>query len=150
MRRGAAQIVEQHGMHTVGIYREPGVKSRYEGRLRGFFNKCPTHIISLDEDRVDIKDVASLLKLYATRGLLGGGAGAVGLAPFSRLAEHAEPIVLTWLRWARFAGTSGSSPTRSSPQSCMSSSSSSRLQPAMRRPTMRWARSQRWRKECNN
>ena len=74
MRRGAAQIVEQHGMHTVGIYREPGVKSRYEGRLRGFFNKCPTHIISLDEDRVDIKDVASLLKLYATRGLLGGGA----------------------------------------------------------------------------
>ena len=76
VRRGAAQIVEQHGMHTVGIYREPGVKSRYEGRLRGFFNKCPTHIISLDEDRVDIKDVASLLKLYATRGLLGGGAGA--------------------------------------------------------------------------
>ena len=39
------------------------MKSRYERGLRGTFNNQPSHIL-LEEDAIDYKDVASLLKLY--------------------------------------------------------------------------------------
>ena len=57
------KLIEQRGAENRGIYREPGVKSRYEQGLRNTFNHQPSHVL-LPEDAVDYKDVASLLKLY--------------------------------------------------------------------------------------